>query len=488
MSTCKLIAGQAPYTTEGCANMTMFAVNTHLNGMKDTDTIADIAYRKELSNYVLNCGEGAGSYSNIMKLFPSKKVPVKSKEYYQRYMNDVNINVYAAAAVSSLAGATATLTLNQKSYLNNGTASMLANSATLVNQRNSQVYQVEGSPNTAVAWNHSAVIRAYSNEAIDIRPGDALAVFNVRIIGDVACSTVPSVTWRDMGYASFSSPMRFEASWCMEHGLAIQNQVYQLDLMDNTGKRFKTIDPVVRSNKRREVEMYRTLLFLFGTRITNPNITTQGNFKGWNGLLYSIRYGGGNYQPIPMSGITVVQLDQIETRGVQMGIKEWVWYLPHEQRNNLETNLNLLFSASAGSCNFDTFRRSGGTDEERNGGLVTQLGVTSLKRNGMTHHFMTASWATETNGLGHGILKDAIFVLPSVGSKDINGNTVPTFEDLEFDESLGQNHYKYEETIDDMSKRGPDFCEKTMGVIRDTMWKKINCLNNFWQFQPSSNC
>lgn len=488
MSNCKLITGQTPYTSEGCANMTMFAVNTHLNGLKGSDTIADIAYRKELSDYVLNCGEGPGSYSNIMKLFPSKKVKVRAKEYYQRYMNEININVFAALAVTSLAGATAVLTINQKSHLNNGTASMLAGGSTLVNQRNGQVYQIEGSPNVSVAFNHSAIIRAYSNEAIDIRIGDPLAVFNVRIIGDVACSTMPSQTWRDMGYASFSSPFRIETSWCMEHGLAIQNEVYQLDLMDNTGKVFKTIDPVVRANKRRDVEIARTLFFLFGTKIGNPNITTAGNFKGWNGLLNSIRYGGGNYQPIPMTGITVVQLDQVETQAVKFGIKEFTWYLPHEQRNNLETNLNLLFASSAGSCDFETFRRSGGTDEERNGGLVTQLGVTSLKRNGMTHHFMTASWATETNGLGNGILKDAIFVLPSVGAKDMAGNTVSAFEDLEFDESLGMNHYKYEETIDDMSKRGPDFCEKTMGVIRDTMWKKINCLNNFWQFQPSFNC
>ena len=46
----------------------------------------------------------------------------------------------------------------------------------------------------------------------------------------------------------------------------------------------------------------------------------------------------------------------------------------------------------------------------------------------------------------------------------------------------------YEETYDDLSKRGPDFCEKSMGVIRDTMWLKINCLTNHWQFQPSTGC
>jgi hypothetical protein len=485
---CKLIKGQTPYTADGCATSSVFAVNTHLNGNKSGDTIADIAYRKELSNYVLNCGEGPGSFSNIMRLHPATIVKVKAKEFYQRFMSEININVFAAQAVTSTVGGTATLVISQASHLNTGTASMLNQGYTLVNQRNGQVYAIEGVPSKAVNYAHSAVVRAYGNEAVVIKVGDPLAVFATRIIGDVACSTLPSITLRDMGYTSVTSPLRFETSWCMEHGIEIQNEVYQLAMMDNEGNEFTTWDPVVRSNKRREVEIARTLYFFFGTKITNPNITVQGNFKGWNGYLYTMKYGGGNYQEIPMTGITIREMDMIETQAVKFGIKEFTWYLPHEQRNNLETNLNLLFANSAGSCSFETFRRAGGTDEERSGGLVTQLGVTSFKRNGITHHFMTADWATETNGLGNGILRDAIFVIPSVGSKDIQGNEVPTFEMLEFDENLGMHHYRYEETYDDLSKRGPDFCEKSMGVIRETMWWKINCLTNHWQFQPSGNC
>jgi hypothetical protein len=307
----------------------------------------------------------------------------------------------------------------------------------------------------------------------------------------VACSTLPSITLRDMGYTTFTTPFRFETSWCMNHGVEIQNEVYQLSMIDNQGREYKSWDPVVRSNSRRDMEIARTLYFLFGSKITNPNIVssgTAGNFTGWNGYLYNIRYGGGNYHGIPMSGITTVHLDMVESQAIPFGIKEFVWYLPYQQRNNLETNLNELFKASAGACTFETFVRAGETDDERNGTLVKQLGVRSLARNGFTHHFMTASWAQETNGLGVGILKDAIFVMPSVGAKDIKGNEVPTFEMLEFDENLGRHHYRYEETYDDMSQYAPDFCEKSMGVIRDTLWIKTNCLTNHWQFQPSWNC
>jgi hypothetical protein len=488
MAKCKFITGQTPYSADGCASAAIFAVNTHLNGNKSGDVIADIAYRKELSNYILNCGEGPGSFDNIMKLFPAEKVKVKAKEFYQRHMSEVNYTVYAAQAATATAGNPATLVIAAKSHLNAGTASLLNQGYTAINQRTGQVFQVE-SATKSTAYGHSASIRSYDNGAISIKAGDPIFIFATRIIGDVACSTLPSTRMRDMGYTTMSTPFRFETSWCMEHGVDIQNEVYQLDLIDNQGNRFQSWDPVVRSNSRREMAIARTIYFFFGKKITNPNITAQGNFKGWTGYLDTMRYGGGNYQAIPMTGITVREFDMIETRAVSMGIKEFVWYLPHEQRNNLETNLNLLFSTAAGSCTFETFRRAGDNSQDgRNGSLVTQLGVSSLKRNGITHHFMTADWANETNGLGNGILKDAIFVIPTIGAKDINGNEVPTFEMLEFAENIGQHHYRYEETYDDLSQRGPDFCEKSMGVIRDTMWLKINCLQNHWQFQPSFNC
>jgi hypothetical protein len=488
MGNCKLITGQTPYSASGCAGMSVFAANTHLNGNKSGDVIADLAYRKEVNDYILNAGEGPGSFSNIMRIFNFHKKKVKAKEFYQRHMTEVNHTVTAAVASSASANATAVLTIAGKNHLNTGTGSLLEAGYTAVNLRNGQVYAIESTTKTT-AYGHSAVVRSHDTNPIVIKKGDPIGIFAARIIGDVACSTLPSIRLRDMGYATMTTPFRFENSWCMEHGVEIQNEVYLLEFMDNDGKVYTEYDPVVRANGRREMEIARTMFFLFGKKITNPNITAQGSFKGWTGYLDALRYGGGNYQPISQSGITLRELDMIETRAVSNGIKEFIWYLPHDQRNLLETNLNLLFSTAAGACTFETFRRAGDNPQDGRGGtMVTQLGVSSLKRNGITHHFMTADWATETNGLGHGILKDAIFVMPTIGVKDIQGKEVPTFEMLEFENGLPDNHYKYHETYDDMSKRGPDFCEKSMGVIRDTMWIQINELRNHWQFQPSSNC
>lgn len=487
MAKCKLIVGQTPYTADGCATSDVFAVNTHYQGLKG-NTLAEIAYRKELSDYILSCGEGPGSFTKIMQLFKSSPVKVKAKEFYQRSMSEINFNVYAANTTTGGIGLNATVIFNAKSHLNGGSASLVNQGYTLINLRNGQVYEVVGQPNKSVNYAHSAVVRSLANEAVEIRQGDPMGVFATRFIGDVACSTLPSIQLRDMGFTTFTTPIRYETSWCMNHGAGIQNEVYLLDMIDNAGKKFRTWDPVIRSNKRREMDIFRTMMWFFGTKVSNTNISTVGNFAGWNGYLYNLRFGGGNYHGISMSGITIVQLDMVESRAqAYPSIKEFMWYLPYDQRNNLESNLNPLFASSAGACTFDTFRRSGEPDAERNGTMVKQLGVKSLARNGFTHHFVTASWATESNGLGVGILRDAIFAFPSVGATDIEGNVVPTFETLEFDNNE-MHHYKYEETIDNMQPRAPDFCEKTMGVIRDTMWIKTNCLTNHWQFQPSWNC
>jgi len=480
-------AGRAPYSANDCADKDVFAYNTHLNGNKSGDPIADIAYEKALSNYILNCGEGPGSFTNIMRLFSPKKVDVNATEFWQRHMSVINWNVYSANTITGSVAGNVTLYLSSSSHINNGKGSFINAGYSLLNQRNGQLYEVVGNPTKTTDYNHSAVIRSYANEAVDLRKGDPLGVFAVKLIGNVACSITPSITLRDYGFMSKTTPIRFETSWCLNQGVEIQNEVFKLKMLDNDGNEYETWDPVVRHDKRREMEIARTVFFLFGTTVTNPNITVTGDFKGWNGWLNTMKYGGGNYVPIPMSGITKVHLDMIEEQAVKFGIKEFTWYLPWQQRNNLNSNLAPLFNNSAGSCTFETFERSGEMDD-MNGTAVLRKGVRSLNLTGITHHFMTADWAQETNGLGNGILKHAIMVMPSVGAKDIKGNEVPGIEDLNI-VGPGSENYKYYESYDNLRKyASTGFCEKSEGVIRDTMWVKINCATNHWWFQPMADC
>lgn len=489
MPTCKVkTIGIAPYSSDGCTDKTVFAINTHLNGNKSSDPLADIAWHKALSNYVLNCGEGPGSFSAIMKLFNFAEVEVSATEYWQRHMSVVNFNITAANTVTGAVAGNVTLIVAGSSHINNGKGSFLNAGYSLVNQRNLQMYEVVGTPNKAVDFGHTGVIRTYDNQAVELRAGDPLGVFQARIIGDVACSTVPSIMLRDYGYMTRTNPMRFEASWCLNEGINIQNEVRKLEILDNDGNTHTEWDPLVRHNTRGEMERAKTMYWLFGTIINNPNITAQGNFTGFNGYLGTLKNGGGNYFPIPYSGITKVQIDMVEQQAVKFGIREFTWLLPWTQRNNLNSNMAPLYANASGSCTFETFERSGSMDD-MNGTAVLKKGAKSLNFTGITHHFMTADWAQESNGLGveGGVLSNAILVFPSAGAKDIKGNEVPTFENLKIT-GPGSEIYRYYETYDRQRQYSPNFCEKVMGVIRDTIWNKINCVNNHWWFQPSSGC
>lgn len=481
--------GIAPYSSDGCAAKDLFALNTHLNGNKSGDPLADVAWEKALSNYVLNCGEGPGNYENIMKLFPFATVKVNALEYWQRNMSLVNFNITAANTVTGSVAGNVTLIIASSSHINNGLGSFINAGYSLVNLRNGQMYEVVGTPNKTVLFGHTAVIRSYDNVAVELRKGDPLGVFQARIIGDVACSTVPSIMLRDYGYLTKTAPMRFEAAWCLNLGVNIQNEVRRLEIVDNDGNVHEEWDPVIRHNIRGEMQRAKTMFWLYGTTISNPNITAQGNFKGWNGYLGTMKNGGGNYYPIPFSGITKVHIDMVEQQAVKYGIREFTWLLPWSQRNNLNSNLAPLFASAAGSCTFETFEQGNDLDD-MNGRSVLRKGVKSVNFTGITHHFMTADWAQESNGLGvpGSILANAIFVFPSAGAKDIRGNEVPTFEKLEVTGPGSEIYRYYEEADYDLIKRAPDFCEKIQGVIRDTMWSKINCLNNHWQFQPMSGC
>ena len=480
--------GITPYSSESCTDKNVFAVNTHLNGNKSGDPIADIAWEKAVSNYVLDCGEGIASYTNIMRMFNFANVNVNATEFWQRHMSSVNFNITAANTTSGAAGATVTLVVAGSSHLNNGAGSAIAAAYSLANQRNGQMLQVVGSPNKAVNFAHTAQVRTYSGEAVDIRKGDPLTVFQAEIIGDVACSTTPSISLRDYGYMSKTNPVRFQASWCINEGVGIQNEVRRLEIIGNDGKTYEEWDPMARVNARLEVERAKTLFWLFGTQIANPNILTAGNFTGYNGYLGTMKSGEGNYYRIPYSGITKVHIDMVEQLAVKYGIREFTWMMPWTQRNNLNANIATLIKEASGSCTFETFERSG-TMDDMNGTAILRKGAKSLNFTGITHHIMTADWAQEGNGLGvaGGMMADAILVFPSAGSKDIHGNEVPTFENLTIT-GPGSDIYKYYEKLDRMIEYAPNFSEKIHGVVRDVAWQKINCLVNHWWFQPSSGC
>lgn len=229
------------------------------------------------------------------------------------------------------------------------------------------------------------------------------------------------------------------------------------------------------------MERAKTIKFLLGSKITNPNHPLYNDdFSGFDGYVNRIKYGGGRYEPIAMTGITSAHVDMVESAARGFGITEFTWVMPHNQRVNFERNMQALFSNTAGSCNFETFQRSG-MDKD----AVRKLGITSFQQNGFTHHIKTAKWADYEEMLGNDFLKNAIFVMPTAGVKDAYGKPVDTFEFLKPIGTKGIDKTYFEQD-DDLRTRTP-FCEKIEGVMRQVLWMRINCINNHWMFDPKSD-
>lgn len=473
-----------PFVGAGLLTENMFNAQSHLDRKMNCDPKLELDYRKVVSEQIIDCGKNRSDLSELMAWFSGPTVEVDATELWQRVLCKKNYNIYAGANASGAAGSTVTLKLAPISHTKNGGESYVGNGYELYHYRTNQTFTVLAAPNTSVAWAHTVSIISLENKAIEIRKGDVFFVSSSRTIGKVACSIAPSTLLRETGYLIKSSPLRLEESYAVELGADTfgQKEVYTFPLLDDNGKVHEYWELWQKAQKRLAMERAKGLKFLLGSKITNPNHPLFGDeFSGFDGYVNKVKYGGGRYQAIPLSGLTIADFDMVEAAARGYGIEEFTWIMPHAQRVAFERNMSGIFASNAGNCTFKSFTRNGMSQED-----VKKLGISSYSQNGFTHHIKTAKWADYEELLGNDFLKNTIFVMPTWGAKDVEGKMVPTFE---FIKPIGLKgiDQTYFEQDDDQRTRSP-FCEKIEGTMRQVLWMRINCIQHHWMFEAKGDC
>ena len=468
-----------------CLTENMFNAQGHLNRKMNCDVKTEIDYRKVVSSEIIDCGKEASDMSELLAMLSGTTKEVNATTVWQRILCKKNYNILAGNTISAAANSTNVLKIAPVSHTKTGTEEQVASGYELYHYRTNQTYTVLAAPNTTVNYGHTVNIVSLGNQPVDIRTGDVMLVSPARTIGKVACSTMPSSTMRETGYLTRSSPFRIEVSYCVEKGVDNfgQQEVYQFPLLDDAGNVHKYWEFWQKAQKRLELERAKGIKFLLGSKIVNPNHPNYGDeFSGFDGYINKIKYGGGNYRALPLSGLTIENVDAVEASARGYGISEFMWVMPHQQRVAFERNMAGVFAANAGNCTFNTFTRAG-LDE----GDVKKLRITSFSQNGFTHHIKTAKWADYEELLGNDFLKYTSFVIPSWGGIDpITKQVVPTFEYLKPIGLQGVD-MTYIEKDDHLIERDP-FCEKVTGVMRQVLWLRINCIQNHWMFEAKGDC
>lgn len=468
-----------------CLTENLFNAQSHLNRKMNCEPKLEIDYKKVVSEEIIDCGKDRSDLSEIMAWFAGPTKEVNVTELWQRILCKKNYNIYAGNDVTGAAGAIVTLKLAPISHTKPGTESYVGEGFELYHYRTNQTFAVLAAPNVSVNFGHTVSITSLQNKVVDIRKGDVFFVSSARTIGKVACSITPSSNLRETGYLIKSSPLRIEESYCVKLGVDTfgQKEVYTFPLLDDNGKVHKYWELWQKAQKRISLERSKGLKFLIGSKIDNPNHPLYGDeFSGFDGYVNKVKYGGGRYKVIPLSGLTIADVDAVEATARGFGISEYTWIMPHQQRVAFERNMAAVFAANSGSCTFQSFTRSG-MDQD----AIKKLGISSFSQNGFTHHIKTAKWADYEDLMGNDYLKNTIFVMPTWGARDaITGQKVPTFEYLKPIGLKGIDQTYFEQD-DDKRTRSP-YCEEIDGVMRQVLWMRINCIQHHWMFEAKGDC
>lgn len=407
--------------------------------------------------------------------------PVEATSLYIKSMQDVNMNVYAAAdVVGGAPGAAATFTIARGDHEGNGKYSLPTAGGGLYNFYTGQMLYVV-SVDTTVDYAHTVTVRPHKqNDTVVIKAGKPLLVSNARIIpGSTMTTPAGPVQWMSNGYIAKVQPFHVRDDWdvAMELDKAYKQVVQLMIIFDKNGNPAPAYDFIARQNSRWNLRDKMNQLFFVGQKVTNTDMlanAVDSKFPGFEGYDNVLKYGGGTLYgySLPagfslrndLSSIMLRQ-DARKRSAEYIGLDGFAFRLGMQNRGDID------FNQVSGSCTFETFTR-GGMDKD----MITKLGIKSYTYSNISIHFKGFDSLTDQRYLGHGDFPNTCYLMPSVNVRDTNGEEVPP---VEFYRPKGWNYF---ETAIDM--REVNKTDKWTGYCEDVFMATTHDPSNHIKIYP----
>ncbi len=437
------------------------------------------------------CGGEPTELDFFEKTFNGNKKKSGATEVYVRYNCDRDFNIYAEnVATGTGPGQPVTFTLLRSMHAGDGKLSNVAINGSIFIYEDMQWLRVTAVDKT-VDYAHVVTAIPFSQfYQPSVRAKKKMMFTRVRLIDGYSCS-VPNSSWDVPGYVGKFTPFRARADWEIEVDLLRPFQeVLRFGLTyDLQGRAVDGFEMMEKTRGRQEFQYNKNLLFFLGQKVDNPLLVGAGlswrddKYSGFDGYINSLRFGGGYVQETdPTQGYDLAtDYQQLMIRQDAMKeSKEFFTIAGFQFLMAMVDKNGENFKNAAGSCTFNTFKRSGLSDAE-----ITKLGITSYRYMDFTLHFKRMSALSDKRSIGNYNMPYMAFMMPGEGLKDENGDTVSP---IEFYEAGGTQETGTYEEIDRDHRKLESGCEKLSGTIAETFQMVVHCPKKHVLLYPKFPC
>ncbi len=305
---------EKPISIEGILNMPQFDIiaetdpaNNSVARLLGTDSNLSTQWIANIVHQLIHVGGKRIDLNFFWDMFYTQAHMVTTKRLFNHYMQDPDLNIYAAATRTGTGSVT--FQLLKQNHLQGGAYSYPATGYVLFDKDDMKYYYISDTDN-AVDYAHKVTVTSTvsDTEVITIDANKAYLVLPANLVGGYSCPNVIN-DMMSLGYTQQVNFIRLRKDWEVTIDLlrGTRDKAQFAYIYDKEGNPYWAFDLYEQQMAREDLRMAHNVLAWIGSPIFNQSLITGVNavidpdHTGYYGLIPSIKYGGGILKPFAAS-------------------------------------------------------------------------------------------------------------------------------------------------------------------------------------------
>jgi len=462
-------------------------------------------WRKAFREGIVNIGGRPSELDFFRTMLGGTPMEIDATNYNIEYNSAVDYNIYAendavgtvgtvtggcyynATVNGNYTGPYAVFTIAVDTYGDSGKLSNVNIGDQIYNYNDSQ-WMLVIKKDTSVDYAHNIyVVPMDDSYTIQIYAKQPMLPNHVQLVSGYGDSTtsLPHTEWETLGYIKSINPFSVRTDWETPMDLEkAYKDVMQFPIIfdTNTGAEMESFDFKAMADARERVISSENMIFFTGQPISNTaiNATQYTNkYEGFEGLLTTMFYGGGNIQQYDNTYGWDLDVDWMQIVFANDALKKSTEYLLLNSKRfnyNLQRRAQDLFKNNSGACTFATFERSGSDMA-----AIKRYGINSYAWSNNTLHIKEIGAWSDSRWVGNAYFPNMGIALPGDGLTDSKGNKVAP---VEYYIPKGRTlSGMWQETLRNHMLLS-DKAEKYSGTIKHDIMMAVHGVENMWAIMP----
>lgn len=456
-------------------------VNAFANACGDPNL--GTTFRKNVIHQLIRCGGKNIDLNFMMDIWGnSNPQMVDTKNFYNHYICDTNLNIYAAATANATAvGGPVTWQVLKSNHTSSGTTSFPVPGYSIWDKDNMIEYIVTN-VDTSTSYAHKVtMVPTDGTVTASIKANTPYLVIPARRVGGYSCKAVTN-SMSTIGYSQLVQFLRVRKDWEVQIDLlrGYLDKIQYAVIYDYQGNPMDSWDVYEAQDARQGVQMALNLAMWIGTPTTNAALisgvgavmdSTHPGFYGW---LPSIKYGNGVVYDFRSS----VGFD-FESDGEPI----FLWQDSQKRSSKFLAMHGLAFAfgnnnrtnkmvARAGTnLEWEGYKRIGAMSPDTNETEVAKLGIRKYTYEGFDLDFKLCSFMSDVRYTGSDYYSNMCVMTPMEGPT-IEGRQIQPIEIFQEGQGNWTGSY-YESYVDNRTQT--EACESIQGYSAQSLAMAVHC-------------